>query len=248
MSPSSTPRQTARDVERAEQVIQHAASVARAKPAETPKLEPVMPRVVSADELRRRQDEQDRCQRADRAASLAASAGVPLRYRIAALDWRHDPPYDAALQRLHALSTAPGMLGLIGPRGTGKTYLACATVNLFCSRGQTAMYRRVADFFIDLKDTFGQDRKRTQRDVVNQYARPQLLALDEMQVRSDSDWENVVLTDLIDRRYAEHKSTLMIANLTSSEFAKRIGESVVSRLSETGGLIVCDWKSFRGNS
>ena len=72
-----------------------------------------------------------------------------------------------------------------------------------------------------------------------------LLVLDEIQVRSDTEWENSVLTDLIDSRYAAVRSTLLIANLERSALAASLGDSVASRLEETGTIIPCDWPSFR---
>lgn len=41
------------------------------------------------------------------------------------------------------------------------------------------------------------------------------------------------------------KDTIPIANLKEEEFLKSIGQSAESRLREVGGVIVCDWPSFR---
>ena len=69
--------------------------------------------------------------------------------------------------------------------------------------------------------------------------------LDELQERGETPWEDRLLTHVIDRRYAAEKDTLLITNHSKEKFLESIGESVASRLVETGGIVNCSWASYR---
>lgn len=85
----------------------------------------------------------------------------------------------------------------------------------------------------------------TERETVGKYATIPLLVIDEMQVRSETGWENSMLTSILDQRYMYLKHTIMIANLEHDAFIKHVGASVYDRIVETGGVISCTWESFR---
>jgi hypothetical protein len=38
---------------------------------------------------------------------------------------------------------------------------------------------------------------------------------------------------------------VLVGNLTVAAFAEVVGDSIVSRMQETGGALVCDWPSYR---
>lgn len=218
-----------------------------------------------AEETRRRRQEVEKIEarqleerRRQRAQDLLKGCQVPALHAesdleadaaaFAAKDWApHKAKYQLVSSALFGLMQNPGMIALLGTRGCGKTRMACGTVRAFCLEGRTAIYRRVLDFFLDVKATFDKrdEGNVTQREVIARYCRPELLVLDEIQVRSDTDWENVLLTDLVDRRYAARKSTIFVANLGPEEFFRRVGDSITSRINECGGYFVCDWPSFR---
>jgi len=40
-------------------------------------------------------------------------------------------------------------------------------------------------------------------------------------------------------------ATVIIANMSEAEVRAQINPSIVSRAEETGGLVVCDWASYR---
>ena len=106
------------------------------------------------------------------------------------------------------------------------------------------MYARTVELFMDIKTAYDPEGP-TEASVLRRYALPALLVLDEAQERGDTDWENRMLTYLIDRRYGEMKDTLLVSNLKADDFRSAIGLSIYSRLVETGGIVVCDWPSFR---
>lgn len=133
-------------------------------------------------------------------------------------------------------------LAILGDRGCGKTQLA--VMEAFSGRYKTARYAKAMGFFMDLKETYGNGE--STNSVFTRYLNPELLVIDELHRRGSTQWENDFLENLIDCRYDRSKSTILIANLSPEAFALSVGESVVSRMGETGGIIVCDWKPFRG--
>ncbi len=139
-----------------------------------------------------------------------------------------------------------GMLfALLGTRGTGKTQMAAELCKIAATKGIMARYNMAMEFFMELKETYRQHSERTEADVIRSYCSPQLLILDEVHERGETEWEDRLLTAMIDKRYSALKDTILISNQTPKVFCKTIGNSILSRLHETGGIVVCDWKSFR---
>lgn len=145
--------------------------------------------------------------------------------------------------RLKARVGSGFIIALCGPRGTGKTQLAASCARESASQDRRSTYTTAMGFFLDIKESF--DGKRSEKEVIERYCAPSLLILDEMQERGETPWEDRLLTHLIDRRYGAEKDTLLITNQTKEAFLQSIGESVASRISETGGIAVCNWQSFR---
>lgn len=144
------------------------------------------------------------------------------------------------------------IVALVGPRGTGKTQMATELARRFIpiwiAKGfqRQARYCRVMDFFMAIKESYG-EKGGTESDAFFPFIQPRLLVLDEVQVRNGTGWEDNALTYLLDRRYGEQRSTILISNLSVDSFVSSIGDSIVSRLEESGAVIVCDWGSFRQN-
>lgn len=139
-----------------------------------------------------------------------------------------------------------GIFALIGSNGPGKTQMAVECMRDILQRPRgSALYAVAMDVFLDLRATFRRDSEKDERAVIADYARPALLVIDECQERGDTDFEDRMLTYLIDRRYRDEKDTILISNLRRQEFETSLGRSVIDRLNETGGIIECTWPSFR---
>lgn len=183
------------------------------------------------------------------AQRLWEASGTPARYLDADLDAMGDdtpPEQIKVIARLKSLREDPSILGLIGTRGTGKTAMGIGTIRDYCRHGKQAKYLRAMDLFRAIRSTFG-GKNQSEAEIVAKYTRPDLIVIDEIQVRSESEWENNVLIDLIDARYAAMKSTIVIGNLAPDALVKNLGESISSRLQEAGGIVVCKWASYRAN-
>lgn len=153
-----------------------------------------------------------------------------------------------------------GLVALIGDRGTGKTQMAAliASDGLWPSddgkwnghrnvRDHTALYVRAMDIFLDLRDANKRDSKISEKEVLGRWTEVGLLVIDEFQERGESEWENRVLTNLIDKRYGSEKPSIIIANYDRQQLSAALSPSIKDRMHENGRSFLCNWGSFRRN-
>jgi DNA replication protein DnaC len=164
-------------------------------------------------------------------------------------------PEDRAPQWTKALAWAMNnvergsIIALVGGRGTGKTQIAvecCRKLTLMAgSIPARVSYCRTQEVFSAIRECYGAKPTRREADVVAEFVSPRLLILDEAHDRAHSEFETRMLNLILDKRYGELAPTVIIANATPDEFRGQIGESVFDRISETGGILACEWPSFR---
>lgn len=133
------------------------------------------------------------------------------------------------------------VLILLGDRGTGKTVMATWMAGML----GFGCYTKAFDLFADIKKTYAANAKTTEDQVLRRYYQAGFLVIDEAQERKESEWENTILTNLIDKRYDALKPTVIIANLKEEALNGCLGASILSRAQRTaGGLVVCDWPAY----
>ena len=149
------------------------------------------------------------------------------------------PNYYVAAERLKDLASARKLFALVGPRGRGKTQLACALCRWWyvpdeCNRG--VAYRTALGYLDGVRAAGAKVRefKKTHEEVG-------LLVLDEIQDRNAPDWLDVSFGELIDVRYANRKPTLLLSNLTPDALIDNVGPKTQRRLIEEGGIIEATW-------
>lgn len=138
------------------------------------------------------------------------------------------------------------LIGLLGNRGTGKTRLACEVMRAMAPR--FGHYTTAMALFLRLRAACRGDTPESEHSITHELASAPLLILDEIQERGETEWEDRVLTHLIDRRYGARLPTLLLANLTTEAFIAQVGESIYSRMQETGGVMELRGESYRGRS
>ncbi len=187
------------------------------------------------------------CPGSDRfdARALFLRANIPLRHARTIVDDSASPEaWKRARDKvLHDIGSG-FIIALVGRRGTGKTQIAQQVALASCGLDRSALYCRGLDYFLDLRATYSAEGQ-CERDVIERYQTPRLLIVDEVQERGESEWEDRMLTHLLDKRYGDMTDTILIANLKPDAFRDNVGASVADRLIETGGIIECDWESFR---
>lgn len=147
------------------------------------------------------------------------------------------------LERIKTRASNGGNMILIGNRGGGKTRLAaeaCRDLHPTKCRYATAI-----GLFLRLRASFRRTATETEAEIVNELAGAPLLVLDELQERGESEWEDRILTHLIDERYARMLGTILIANLKPGELADHLGPSIADRMRETGGMVEITEESHR---
>lgn len=175
-----------------------------------------------------------------------ARSNVPMRHKAAKIE--QGGVWGERFKRaVDLVGKNPGsVVALLGPRGTGKTQIAVELLRHCCSKmAQSVKYTRAIELFMAVKSTYGKASTDNETNALKQFVLPDVLVIDEIQVRGETEWENNLLTYVIDARYAANKATLLIANLKVEAFKESMGDSVVQRLIETGDIIICDGASFR---
>lgn len=180
------------------------------------------------------------------ADGLMVKANIPKRHtRGVKIDPNHPwvPQCEIVSRRLGA----GFLLALLGDRGTGKTQMAVVVMMVGFKAQRTGLYVSAMDVFLDVRATYS-NPDASERDALGRFLGPDMLVIDEIQQRGETDFEDRILAYLIDQRYGAMKDTIVIANLTPDALKDSLDPSIVDRLRETGGIIECTWPSFRGGA
>lgn len=184
-------------------------------------------------------------------------AGIPLRFQRETLDtWRAGD--DQAKARIWNLGTGyveafaenfevGRAVMLLGTVGTGKTHLACAmlqaVIRNFGAQGLIGHYTTAGGIIRSIKETFGAQAQ-TESQIYAGLMKPHLLVIDEVGLQHGTDFERLVLQEVIDGRYGRMLPTIVISNLDVGGLRQCMGDRSVDRLRERGGLVGL----FRGES
>jgi DNA replication protein DnaC len=151
-------------------------------------------------------------------------------------------------------------LMFLGSVGTGKTLLSSIMVQEllrvkrpapegYCRPGFTAYYGTALGIIRALRNTWRKDSSLSETDMLKRLSGVDLLAIDEIGMQLGSEAELTQLTELIDLRYQNIKSTIVISNLDLAGVERFLGVRAVDRLRENGGSMVAfDGKSWRGRN
>jgi DNA replication protein DnaC len=178
-----------------------------------------------------------------------AKAGFPQRHREN-LKAMSGPGLDKARELLPRVLAGDCLLLLYGDRGPGKTQMATWWAARRVLAGKPAgIYAKCADIFQDIKRTWDDGGKSigTEFDILRRYQTTPFLVIDEVHEISGqkSDWAPRTLINILDHRYDDRKTTVLIANFGKEQLKAEINPSIQSRAVETGGMVHCDWPSYR---
>ena len=153
---------------------------------------------------------------------------------------------------------ACGIVIFLGGRGPGKTQMAAEVARAGSwpadvgewngnqnVHGKTALYCRALDLFLDLRDAAQNNSGTSEKKVLAKLEKPGLVVIDEFQERGGSEWENRIVCNLIDKRYAANRPTILIANLSREDMARNLSDSIKDRIRENGKAIIFNWESYR---
>ena len=202
-------------------------------------------RPVSLEEAARRAavlDADWKRQHAEKVARLRFDWNAPK--RKLGNEIKVDGPWGLKLNGVMSRIGTGFLIGLIGERGTGKTQFAVQLMVDVTECERSALYDTATGIFLRFKATFRSEDE-TEESVVNDYCQPKLLVVDEVGRRADSEWANRLFFEIMDRRYEALKDTILIANQGKEMFLQSLGDALASRMIESGGVVECNWPSFR---
>jgi DNA replication protein DnaC len=147
-----------------------------------------------------------------------------------------------------AAGTAAGRCAVfVGRPGTGKSHLAAAVATHAMRSGRSAIFTTVTRLIRRIRGTYNRGSAETESQAVEVFTSPDLLILDEIGVQRGTDDEKMLLFDVLNDRYENRCSTVLLSNLPTKELRRYLGDRVFDRLKEDGGqVVVFDWESMRG--
>jgi len=141
----------------------------------------------------------------------------------------------------HYLQVFPEQKGIsgvfTGNCGTGKTLLACIMIESVIKQGYSAQYTTAWNMIQRIRE--GYQPGNTTGSIIAKYIKPAFLVIDEIGVQHRSEDERILLYQVIDGRYNNLKSTLIISNSADPVHDGYIDLRVIDRLQENGGLTLC---------
>jgi DNA replication protein DnaC len=173
--------------------------------------------------------------------TIAKSTGVPDLYRD---PWQRpaDVVWNTRFNQAIARLQAGGMVAMVGKRGGGKTRLAAEIVRE--GAPTTARYTTAMGLFLKIRDSYNGDGPK-ELAIITELAEASLLIIDEIQERGNTDWEDRLLTHLIDLRYGSKMPTIIIGNLEPGALIEALGSSIASRFNEVGAIMEITGPSHR---
>lgn len=153
----------------------------------------------------------------------------------------------AYAENFPANAAAGRCLMLLGHVGNGKTHLAAALAAVVVDRyRKNVLYTTVARVCQQVKASYGKDAEQSEREALDVFRAPELLILDEVGASYGTDFERMVMFEVVNARYEDLKPTIVISNLAAQALAGALGDRTVDRLREGGGVVVVfDWSSAR---
>lgn len=180
---------------------------------------------------------------------------LPRRFWFHAKEWK--PKQRAVFDQVKGLLTGKGaIIALVGPRGLGKTTIAGQIIleraeneDLPCPWHRRPPYRKLALLIAQFKSLYADYGSTETAELLERLkglcTDHPFMVIDELHDCEDLRMKNRLLTDLLDRRYANLLDTVLIANQTPAEFRDTTSDSVLSRMKEHGQIIHCTWESWR---
>lgn len=115
-----------------------------------------------------------------------------------------------------------------GAAGIGKTYLAAALVGESIRRGGHAAFKRCADLYAALRETYRTGA--SEESVLTDYRKASVLALDDLGAGSLSDHERRFTLEVLDRRHNRMLPTIVTTNWDLARISQQMDDRIASRL------------------
>jgi DNA replication protein DnaC len=185
-----------------------------------------------------------------RRSTLHRIAGVPTKYQGAKFE-ATTPEQKIVRSTVKAFRDAIAakqqwaVLVLFGGVGTGKTLLASELAEaLIDNLNMSVRYCTAKQMIAEIQASYSDETKSEEGEVLR-FLQYNVLIIDEIDAKPDRENANILLTEIINRRYNEEKPVVVITNQPFDNLAKFVGDRVDDRLHENAYVCSFDWPSFR---
>lgn len=139
---------------------------------------------------------------------------------------------------------------MLGNYGTGKNMLAACICQEIALRGFSSVHTTALKMLRRIKSTWRKGSTEDEQMVIDAFALPDLLVVDEIGVQFGTDTEKLLLFEALNGRYEERRPTILISNLKeAAELSEYLGERVMDRMREgQTGILKFTWDSYRGRA
>ena len=191
--------------------------------------------------------------------------GLPKRFWYEIIDWTNKAQHRVFQRVKSTLQGEGSIVALVGKRGTGKTTIIAQImidriltwhhwhslhVKERTGRAPQGLgkYFKCIEVSAKMKANYS-DSGTINGEEIEMYrdrlTSCSLLILDEKHDADELRVTDRILTDVLDRRYSARKDSIIISNQSEQEFRDTTNDSILSRISEHGLIIPCEWESFR---
>lgn len=132
-------------------------------------------------------------------------------------------------------------LVVMGSKGTGKTYLSAALLNLLFEQKNEVYYTTHRRFIEEIQR--GIEDGKTQHSIIDKISYKKYLIIDDIGAAKCSEWQQEMLLELIDRRYSNQDKTLITTNLNMKQIGEVLGERTSSRMFDYKNAKLEFWSS-----
>ncbi len=134
-------------------------------------------------------------------------------------------------------------LVILGPTGTGKTYLTSALYVHFLEKSLSIRYWKESTFFSRIRDSFNEEGAGDFLTVVKRVTDDFTVLYDDLGSQIPTDFRMDVLFHLIDERYNSCLPTFFSSNLSREDIYQMYGKRIYSRLFAQRNTII-DMEDF----
>lgn len=196
--------------------------------------------------------DEEAARRAARREHMHRVAQLPTRYKgktFDAVTAEHRQVRKAAKAFRDAISVSEAcwaVLVLFGGVGTGKTLLATEFGESVIDKlGRSVRYCTAKQMISEIQSSYGAEGK-SEEGEVQRFVDYGLLILDEIDAKPDRENANLLLNEVINRRYNAEKPVIVITNQPFDSLGQFVGDRVNDRLHENAFIAAFTWASFRG--
>lgn len=154
-----------------------------------------------------------------------------------------------ACKQINPLILTGGLILIAGREGNGKTALACSYAYSWNLRGHSlprgkALYFTMTQLLNAQKAWYGAGSNGS--SPIDNAMECGLLVIDELITTHESPHDRNTIRDLLNRRYADKRTTMLLTNLDDDGMKRALDRPMLDRISDGGAFVELQGRSLRG--